>query len=167
MRLCVCVCVCVCVCECGVCVCVCARAGGWMARASEAYAFICVYVVSMHITYVSTYICRYELMYMYNADMYISASVYRGRRRNAQNQTSNGQLIYRSYTTHSRHILAKPDRKHQNWFDPNDQELQTLISGRDQAYQRVLQTNSSKSTTEPYKYACSLLQKRTRPLISD
>ena len=29
---------------------------------------------------------------------------------------------------------GKPDRKHQDWFDPNDQELQTLMSRRDQAH---------------------------------
>ena len=39
--------------------------------------------------------------------------------------------------------LGKPDRKHQDWFDPNDQELQTLMSRRDQAHQRVLQTRST------------------------
>ena len=34
--------------------------------------------------------------------------------------------------------LGKPDRKHQDWFYPNDQELQTLMSRRDQAHQIVL-----------------------------
>ena len=63
--------------------------------------------------------------------------------------------------------IGKPDRKHQNWFEPNDQELQTLMSRRDQAHQRVLQTRSTRSTTAAYKDACRLLQKPTRALKSD
>ena len=63
--------------------------------------------------------------------------------------------------------LGKPDRKHQDCFDRNDQELQTLFSRRDQAHQRVLQTRSTRSTTAAYKDACRLLQKRTRALKSD
>ena len=73
------------------------------------------------------------------------------------------QVVYNTTKTY----LGKPDRKHQNWFDPNDQELLTLVSRRDQAHQRVLQTRSTKSTTAAYKDACSLLQKRTRALKSD
>ena len=63
--------------------------------------------------------------------------------------------------------LGKPDRKHQDWFDPNDQELQTLVSRRDQAHQRVLQTRSTRSTTAAYKDTCRLLQKHTCALKSD
>ena len=59
-----------------------------------------------------------------------------------------------------------PDRKYQDWFDPNDQELQTLMSRRDQAHQRVLQTRSTRSTTAAYKDAYRLLQKRTHALKS-
>ena len=44
------------------------------------------------------------------------------------------QVMYNTAKTH----IGKPDRKHQDWFDPNDQELQTLMSRRDQAHQRVL-----------------------------
>ena len=32
------------------------------------------------------------------------------------------QVVYNTAKTY----LGKPDRKHQDWFDPNDQELQTL-----------------------------------------
>ena len=64
-------------------------------------------------------------------------------------------------------LCSKPDRKHQDWFDPNDQELQTLLSRRDQAHQRVFQTRSTRSTTAAYKGACRLLQKHTRALKSD
>ena len=73
------------------------------------------------------------------------------------------QVVYNTAKTY----LGKPDRKHQDWFDPNDQELQTLTSRRDQAHQRVLQTRSTRSTTAAYKDACRLLQKRTRALKSD
>ena len=66
-----------------------------------------------------------------------------------------------------RAFYLEPDIKHQDWFDPNDQELQTLTSRRDQAHQRVLQTRSTRSTTAAYKDACRLLQKRTRALKSD
>ena len=34
------------------------------------------------------------------------------------------QVVYNTAKTY----LGKPDRKHQDWFDPNDQELQTLMS---------------------------------------
>ncbi|KAK2168420.1 hypothetical protein NP493_1225g00000 [Ridgeia piscesae] len=37
------------------------------------------------------------------------------------------QVVYNTAKTY----LGKPDRKHQDWFDPNDQEIQTLMSRRD------------------------------------
>ena len=73
------------------------------------------------------------------------------------------QVVYNTAKTY----LGKPDRKHQDWFDPNDQELQTLMSRSDQAHHRVLQSRSTRSTTAAYKDACRLLQKRTRALKSD
>ena len=73
------------------------------------------------------------------------------------------QVVYNTTKTY----LGKPDKKHQDWFDPNDQELQTLMSRRDQAHQRVLQTRSTRSTTAACKDACRLLQKHTRALTSD
>ena len=66
------------------------------------------------------------------------------------------QVVYNTAKTY----LRKPDRKHQDWFDPNEQELQTLMSRRDQAHQRVLQTRSTRSTTAAYKDACRLLKKK-------
>ena len=62
------------------------------------------------------------------------------------------QVVYNTGNTY----LGKPDRKN-NWFDPNDQELQTLMSRRDQVHQRLLQTRSTRSTTAAYKDACRLL----------
>ena len=43
------------------------------------------------------------------------------------------QVVYNTAKTY----LGRPDKKHQDWFDPNDQELQTLMSRRDQAHQSV------------------------------
>ena len=69
------------------------------------------------------------------------------------------QVVYSTAKTY----LDKPDRKNQDWFDPNDKELQIIMSRRDQAHQRVLQTRSTRSTTAAYKDACRLLQKQTHP----
>ena len=60
------------------------------------------------------------------------------------------QVVYNT----AKIYIGKPDRKHQDWFDPNDQELHTLICRRDQAHQRELQTRSTRSTTAAYKDAC-------------
>ena len=46
-------------------------------------------------------------------------------------------VVYNTAKTY----IGKPDRKHQDWFDPNDQELQTLMSTRDQAHQSVFVAN--------------------------
>ena len=54
----------------------------------------------------------------------------------------------------------------QDWFDPNDQELQTLMR-RVQAHQSVLPTKSTRPNTAANKDACRLLQKRTSALKSD
>ena len=73
------------------------------------------------------------------------------------------QVVYNTGKTY----IGKPDRKHQDWFDHNDQELQTLMSKSHQAYQIVLKTRSTRSTISACKDACRLLQKRTRELKSD
>ena len=73
------------------------------------------------------------------------------------------QVVYNTAKT----FIGKSDRKHQDWFDPNDQELQILMSRRDQAHQRVLQTRSTTFTNAAYKGACRLLQTHTRALTSD
>ena len=65
------------------------------------------------------------------------------------------QVVYNTVKIY----IGKPDRKHQVWIDPNDQELQILKSRRDQAHQRVLHTRSTRSTTTAYKDACRLQQK--------
>ena len=64
------------------------------------------------------------------------------------------QVVYNTANTY----LSKPYRKQQDWFDPNDQELQTLMSRRDQAHQIALQTRSNRSTIAAYKNTCRLLQ---------
>lgn len=60
--------------------------------------------------------------------------------------------------------LGKPERKHQDWFDPEDSELQLLMQKRNEAHQRVLQTRSTRSTVTAYKEACRRLQGYTRKL---
>ena len=61
-------------------------------------------------------------------------------------------------------ILGKPERKHQDWFNQEDSELQLLLRKRDEAHQRVIQTRSTRSTVAAYKDACRCLQKHTRRL---
>ena len=73
------------------------------------------------------------------------------------------QVIYNTASAY----LGKPERKLHDWFDPNDQELQTRVSRRNPTHQRVLQTRSTRPTTAACKDACRLLQKRTRALKSD
>ena len=47
------------------------------------------------------------------------------------------QVVYNTAKTY----LGKPDTKYQDWFDPNDQELHTLMSRRDQAQKKTFTTN--------------------------
>ena len=63
--------------------------------------------------------------------------------------------------------MGGPDTKHHDWFDPNEQDLQSFMNRRGQARQRVLQTRSNRFSTAAYKDACRLLQKRTRARKSD
>ena len=86
---------------------------------------------------------------------WIVLSPNRRRRKARQHQTRNAlqHVVYNTAKTY----LGRPNRKHQDLFDPNDQELQTLMSRRDKGHQRVLHTRSTK---------CKLLQKRTRALKS-
>ena len=79
----------------------------------------------------------------------------------------NGQLCSRSYTTQPRHILASQTENIRTSSTPNDQELHTLMSRRDQSHQKQLQTWSTRYTTAAYKDACRLLQKHTRALKSE
>ncbi|XP_030835970.1 uncharacterized protein LOC115921853 [Strongylocentrotus purpuratus] len=63
--------------------------------------------------------------------------------------------------------LGKPERKHQDWFDPEDSELLIFMKKRDETHQRVLQTRSTRSTTTAYKEACRHLQRYTRKMKTD
>ena len=62
---------------------------------------------------------------------------------------------------------GKYEKKHQDWFDSNDQILRDLMAKRGQAHQRVLQIRSTRSVVEAYKDACRILQKYTRARKSD
>ena len=57
--------------------------------------------------------------------------------------------------------LGTHEKKHQDWFDPNDRIIQDLMAKRDQAHQRVLQIRSTRSVVEAYKDACRILQRYT------
>ena len=72
--------------------------------------------------------------------------------------TSFQQVVYDTVKT----SLGKHDKKHQDWFDPNDQILRDLMAKRDQAHQIVLQIRSTRSAVQAYKDACRILQKYTR-----
>ena len=62
---------------------------------------------------------------------------------------------------------GKHEKKHQDWFDPNDQILRDFMSKTDQAHQRVLQIKSTRSAVQAYKDACRILQKYTRAQTSE
>ena len=69
---------------------------------------------------------------------------------------------------HSQDIYWQARQKTPGLVRPlNDQELHTLISRRDQAHQRGLQTRSTRSTTAAYKDVSILLtKKRSRAMKS-
>ena len=64
-------------------------------------------------------------------------------------------------------FLGKHEKKHQDWFDPNDQILRDLMAKRDQTHQRVLQIRSTRSAVQAYTDACRILQKYTRARRSE
>ena len=55
--------------------------------------------------------------------------------------TSFQQVVYDT----AKASLDKHEKKHQDWFDPNDQILRNLMAKRDQAHQSVLQIRSTRS----------------------
>ena len=77
--------------------------------------------------------------------------------------TSLRQVVYDT----TKASLGKHEKKHQDWFDPNDQILRYLMAKRDQAHERVLQIRSTRSAVQDYKDACRILQKYTRARKSE
>ena len=63
--------------------------------------------------------------------------------------------------------LGKHEKKHQDWFEPNNQILRDLMAKRDQAHQRVFQVRSTRSAVEAYKDNCRILQRYTRARKSE
>ena len=64
-------------------------------------------------------------------------------------------------------VLGTPERKHQDWFDQNDQHLRDLLDRRDQTHQLTLQPRATRSSTTAYKHARATLQRYTRKLKTD
>ena len=58
--------------------------------------------------------------------------------------TSFQQVVYNT----AKAYLDKHEKKHQDWFDPNDQILRDLMA------KRVLQIRSTRSAVEAYNDAC-------------
>ena len=72
--------------------------------------------------------------------------------------TSFQQIVYDT----AKASLGKHEKKHQDWFDLNDQILRDLMAKRDQAHQRVLHIRSTSSAVEAYEDACRILKRYTR-----
>lgn len=62
---------------------------------------------------------------------------------------------------YSKTILGKPARKHQYWFDHDDQDLRRLLDMRDHTHQKTLQARYTISTVAAYKDVCLQLQQHT------
>ena len=77
--------------------------------------------------------------------------------------TSFQQVVYDT----TKGSLGKHEKKHQDWFDPNDQILRDSMAKRDQAHQRVLQIRITRSAVQAYKGACRILQKYTQARKSE
>ena len=60
--------------------------------------------------------------------------------------TSFQQVVYDS----AKSSRGKHDKKHQDWFDPNDQMLRDLMAKRNNAHQRVSHIRSTRSEA-PYQ----------------
>ena len=78
-----------------------------------------------------------------------------------------GLVSNRLCTIPLKHLSGNIEKKHQDWFDPNDQIQRDLMAKRDQAHQRMLQIRSTRSVVEAYKNACRILQKYTRARKSE
>ena len=78
----------------------------------------------------------------------------------AQSSEDNKTLCWTSfqkvvYDT-AKSYLGKHEKKHQDWFDTNEQCLRDLMAKRDQTHR------STRSAVEAYKDACIILQRYTR-----
>lgn len=61
-------------------------------------------------------------------------------------------------------VLGKPPRRHQDWFDENNEEISKLIDAKNNAHKVLLSSRASRSKTETYRKTCRELQKGTRKL---
>ena len=77
-----------------------------------------------------------------------------------QTWTSLSKVVYETASN----TLGIPERKHQDWFDPEVSELLILMKKGNETHQRVLQTRSTRYTTTAFKEACRHLQMYTRKM---
>ena len=77
--------------------------------------------------------------------------------------TSFQQVVYDT----AKASLREHEKKHKDWFDPNEHILRDLMAKRDQAHQRVLQFRSTGSSVQAYKDVCRILLKYTRARKSE
>ena len=60
--------------------------------------------------------------------------------------------------------LGTVSRKHQDWFDENDKEIQGLLEEKHQKHMAYLRNTSSVSNKTAYSNICKIVQTRLRDL---
>ena len=60
--------------------------------------------------------------------------------------------------------LGPVSRKHQDWFDKNDKEIQGLLEEKHQKYKAYLRNTSSVSSKTAYSNICKTVQTRLRDM---
>ena len=60
--------------------------------------------------------------------------------------------------------LGPVSRKHQDWFDENDKEIQGLLEEKHQKHKAYLRNTSSVSSKTAYSNICKIVQTRLRDM---
>ena len=63
-------------------------------------------------------------------------------------------------------FLGPVSRKHQDWFDDNDEEIQGLLEEKHQTHNPYLSDTSSVSNKAAYSNICKTVQTRLRDMLS-
>ena len=74
-------------------------------------------------------------------------------------------IVFRD-TVHSSAIasLGQVSRKHQDWFDENDKEIQGLLEEKNKKHKAYLRNSSSVSSKTAYSNICKTVQTRLRDM---